>query len=117
MGVTNGTTSTPTVSISSISGNGSLGITIGAATSSDDAGNTDAGQGPSTTFTVTNVAILGIAGTGAFGNVGVDFYPITTLTVSNTGTVSATSVQESVAAPLAAPYYFRGGSYPGTGGT
>jgi len=40
------------VTISSISGSGSLGISIGAGTASDLAGNADAGAGPSATFTV-----------------------------------------------------------------
>ncbi|WP_419788738.1 MBG domain-containing protein [Mucilaginibacter sp. X4EP1] len=48
-----GTGLTRTVTISSISGTGSIGITIAAATSTDLAGNTDIGAGPSGTFTVT----------------------------------------------------------------
>ncbi len=54
--VTNGTTSAPTVVISSITGNGTLGISIGTGTASDAAGNTAAGAGPSATFTVDNTA-------------------------------------------------------------
>ncbi len=56
IGVTNGATSTPTVTLSSIAGDGTLGISIGAATSSDTAGNSDTGAGPSSTFNVDNTA-------------------------------------------------------------
>jgi len=42
-----------TVTLSGITGSGSLGISIASGTSSDLAGNTDAGAGPSATFTVT----------------------------------------------------------------
>ena len=52
--VSNGTTATPTVTISSITGDGTLGISIAPGTSSDTAGNTDAGAGPSATFIVDN---------------------------------------------------------------
>ena len=41
-----------TVTISNISGNGTLGISVGAGYASDKAGNTDAGAGPSSTVTV-----------------------------------------------------------------
>ena len=54
--VSNGSTSTPTVTISSITGDGTLGINVDADRSSDNAGNTDTGAGPSTTFTVDNTA-------------------------------------------------------------
>jgi LPXTG-site transpeptidase (sortase) family protein len=54
VGVSNGTTSTPTVTISGISGNGTLGISVAAGQASDTAGNTDAGAGPSATFNVDN---------------------------------------------------------------
>ncbi len=46
--------STRTVTISDITGDGTLGISIAAGTSSDVVGNTAAGSGPSTTFTVDN---------------------------------------------------------------
>lgn len=62
-GTTNGTvavtgtgTSTRTVTISSITGDGTLGISIQAATASDSAGNTAPAAGPSTTFSVDNTA-------------------------------------------------------------
>lgn len=45
---------TRTVTISSITGNGTLGISLAAGTSSDTAGNTAPAAGPSTTFTVEN---------------------------------------------------------------
>jgi hypothetical protein len=52
--VSNGTTTTPTVTISSITGDGTLGISIVPGTSSDTAGNTDSGAGPSAIFIVDN---------------------------------------------------------------
>ncbi|QSE96260.1 PKD domain-containing protein [Fulvivirga lutea] len=52
--ILNGTTSNPTVRLTSITGNGTLTISIDPATSSDNAGNTDAGNGPATTFNVDN---------------------------------------------------------------
>ncbi|HCC07470.1 MAG TPA: hypothetical protein DEP72_04860 [Clostridiales bacterium] len=51
--VTNGTTATPTVTISGITGDGTLGMTIVAGTSSNT-GVFDVGSGPSITFTVDN---------------------------------------------------------------
>lgn len=54
--VTNGTTNMPTVTISGITGDGTLGITIASGTATDTAGNTAAGAGPSTTFTVSSSA-------------------------------------------------------------
>ena len=61
-GTANGTVSvsgsglTRTVTISSITGNGSLGISIAAGTASDLAGNLAPAAGPSATFTVDNTA-------------------------------------------------------------
>ncbi len=54
--VTGSGTSTRTVTISSITGDGTLGISIAAGTASDNAGNTAPAAGPSTTFTVDNTA-------------------------------------------------------------
>ena len=51
-----GTGLTRTVTVSSISGNGSLGISIAAGTASDLAGNMAPAAGPSTTFIVDNTA-------------------------------------------------------------
>lgn len=51
----------------------------------------------------------------SFGAVAVGGSLDKTFNVSNSGTVSATSVAPAVA--LAAPFSFKGGSYPGTGGT
>ena len=51
-----GSGSTRTVQLSSITGDGTLGISIAAGTASDTAGNTAAAAGPSTTFTVDNTA-------------------------------------------------------------
>src|SRR5204862_7731422 len=52
-GVT-GTGTTRTVTVSSITGNGTLGISIAAGTATDTLGNTAPAAGPSTTFTVDN---------------------------------------------------------------
>ena len=51
-----GTGNTRTVTISSITGDGTLGISIAAGTASDTAGNTAPASGASTTFTVDNTA-------------------------------------------------------------
>jgi len=53
--VTNGTTSNPTITVNGITGDGTIGITISAGTSSNILGQPeDAGAGPSTTFLVDN---------------------------------------------------------------
>src|SRR5919108_2483257 len=49
-------TATRTVTLSPITGDGTLGISIAAGTASDTAGNTAASAGPSTTFAVDNTA-------------------------------------------------------------
>jgi hypothetical protein len=54
--VTGAGTSTRTVTISGVTGDGTLGISLVAATANDDAGNTAAAAGPSTTFNVDNTA-------------------------------------------------------------
>ncbi len=51
-----GTGSTRTVTLSGITGDGTLGISIASGTASDTAGNTAGAAGPSTTFTVDNTA-------------------------------------------------------------
>ncbi len=56
VGVTGSGNSTRTVTISSIIGNGTLGISIAAGTASDAAGNTALASGPSATFTVDTTA-------------------------------------------------------------
>ena len=53
-----GTGSTRTVTLSSITGVGTLGISVAAGTASDTAGNLAAAAGPSTTFTVDNSPVL-----------------------------------------------------------
>src|SRR5213078_4205667 len=53
IGVT-GTGTTRTVTLSSLTGNGTLGISIVAGTATDTAGNTAPAAGPSATFTVDN---------------------------------------------------------------
>jgi hypothetical protein len=54
--VDNGTGTIRTVTISGITGDGTLGISIAAGTASDTAGNTAPGAGPSNTFAVDNTA-------------------------------------------------------------
>ncbi len=73
-------TETRTIAIDSISGTGTLGITIAAGTGSDTIGNLDAGAGPSATFTVqpntvqTNVSTLVpvVIGDGSFTQTTID---------------------------------------------
>lgn len=54
--VTNGTTANPTVTISGITGDGTIGISIAAGVAVDAATNSSAAAGPSATFTVDNSA-------------------------------------------------------------
>jgi hypothetical protein len=54
--VTNGATSTPTVTLTNFTGNGSVTISIAASTASDVAGNTAGTAGPSASITVDNIA-------------------------------------------------------------
>jgi Bacterial Ig-like domain/Secretion system C-terminal sorting domain len=54
--VANGNTNTPTVTISSITGDGNIAINIASGTASDNAGNIADSQGPSTAFEVDNMA-------------------------------------------------------------
>ncbi len=61
--VINGTTTNPIVELSNFSGGGTLGISLLPGTSSDDAGNKDAGAGPSDTFSVIDVTIPRGSGT------------------------------------------------------
>ena len=54
--VADGGTNTPDVTISSITGTGTIGISIGAGTASDNAGNSAGSEGPSDTFDADNTA-------------------------------------------------------------
>ena len=56
VGVTNGNTVNPVVTVSNCSGNGSITISVDPDQSADAAGNTDAGAGPSAATTVDNTA-------------------------------------------------------------
>jgi hypothetical protein len=56
IGITNGATITPTVTLSDITGEGSLGVAIGPGSSADSVGNQDIGAGPSATFNVDKTA-------------------------------------------------------------
>lgn len=64
--VVNGTTSNPDVELYDCTGNGTVGISIAAGQGSDGGGNTDAGAGPSATFTVdtTYPVISGVSPVG-----------------------------------------------------
>lgn len=83
--VSDSTTDNPTVTISNITGDGTLGITIASGVSSDNAGNTDTGAGPSTTFNVDNTA-PGVAITSTESGT----TPLTAFTVTITFTESIT---------------------------
>ncbi|MBL9142692.1 MAG: tail fiber protein [Verrucomicrobiaceae bacterium] len=63
-----GSGTTRTVTISSITGAGTLGISIASGTASDTAGNTAPAAGPSTTFTVIGVPGAPTIGTATAGN-------------------------------------------------
>jgi hypothetical protein len=90
----NGTGNTRTVTISGVSGDGSLGISIAAGTASDAAGNLAGAVGPSATFVVDNTpptvpAITGITSdTGSSGNDGIT--SDTTLAISGVAEANST---------------------------
>jgi hypothetical protein len=96
-----GSGSSRTVTISGITGNGTLGISIAAGTATDTAGNAAAATGPSATFTASNVPSISIgapsAGLTAGGPVDfvVDYTAATAVTLAagdvtlnTTGTVT-----------------------------
>lgn len=60
IGVSGTGTASRTVTISNITGDGKLGISIVAGTASDTAGNTTVGAGPSVMFTIDNTATISI---------------------------------------------------------
>ena len=74
-----GTGNTRAVTISSITGNGTLGISIAAETASDQAGNTAAASSPSTTFSVDNIAptVTTSAASASFASNGPVTYTVT----------------------------------------
>ena len=88
--VTNGTTSNPTVTVSSITGDGSIGISIASSVASDTAGNSSAAAGPSTTFTVDNtvptVSSITAADTNPTNAASVDFTVTFSESVTNVDT-------------------------------
>jgi LPXTG-site transpeptidase (sortase) family protein len=91
--VTNGGTANPTVTISGITGDGTIGISIAAGIASDTAGNTSAAAGPSATFTVDNTTPIVTIGAPsvALTNTGpVDF--AVTVVGANTVTLTAADV-------------------------
>ena len=90
-----GTGLTRTVTVSSISGNGSLGISIAAGTASDLAGNMAPAAGPSTTFIVDNTApTISIASpSGSYAAGGPITYTVTYADANfNTSTLAAGNV-------------------------
>lgn len=102
--VTGSGTTTRTVTISSITGDGTLGISISAGTASDNAGNTALGAGPSGTCTVDNSPLTISIGapSGTLTNTGPITYTITyggastitladaNVTLNKTGTANGT---------------------------
>jgi len=68
VGVSGTGTSTRSVTISGITGDGTLAITLAAATASDTAGNLSAGTGPSATFKVDNTIPVVNAGSNQIKN-------------------------------------------------
>ncbi|MBI2424053.1 MAG: hypothetical protein HYV27_14580 [Candidatus Hydrogenedentes bacterium] len=88
--VIDGTTNTPTITLSAISGDGTLGISINADTASDTAGNSAPSAGPSGTFNVDNTApTISPGGPSAFYTTG---GPITfNVTYSDAATVNLTA--------------------------
>ncbi|MDH4262981.1 MAG: Ig-like domain-containing protein, partial [Spirochaetia bacterium] len=91
IGVTNGATSTPTVTLSSCTGDGTVGISLASA-SSDAAGNTDIGAGPSATFSVDNTAPTVAITYNQSGNTGPTF-------VAGPVTITATYSESVASAP------------------
>ncbi|HBV99394.1 MAG TPA: hypothetical protein DEF36_20435, partial [Desulfotomaculum sp.] len=79
--------STRTVTISGITGDGTLGISIAAATASDNAGNTALSAGPSETFTVDKTAPTG-------GSISINGGADSTNSTSVTLTLSATEASQ-----------------------
>ncbi len=77
-----GTGTTRTVTLSSITGDGTLGISIAAGTASDTAGNLAPAAGPSTTFTVDNTPPSITSTLGASGTYGT---ALTTYTITASG--------------------------------
>ena len=67
--------------------------------------------------TAVNPALIAydVATTFSFGKVAVGAVAETTATLTNNGSIGATSIADSFA--LAAPFTFKGGTYPGTGGS
>jgi len=108
-GSTNGTatvsgsgTTTRTVTISGISGTGTLGISIASGTASDTAGNTALASGASTTFTVDNTApaISSTSpATGSFINQGQGSYTLSEAVASGNITFTRTGGAADTSSP------------------
>ncbi|MDY8136800.1 beta strand repeat-containing protein [Aquimarina sp. 2201CG5-10] len=98
-------TATRTVTISSITGNGTIGISIAANTASDTAGNNAAAAGPSATFNVDNTAPTGYSAT-------IDQAPINS---TNETAVSFTFAAAVVGTTYNYTFTSNGGGTPVTG--
>jgi len=108
LAVTAPTTLTRTVTISSITGSGTLGISIAAGTASDLAGNLTLAAGPSTTFivagtttTITNAAALAATPTLVGQSYAVNF-TVTAASGTPTGSVTVSDGTDSCTGALAA---------------
>jgi hypothetical protein len=109
-----GSDSTRTVTISGITGSGTLGISIAAGTATDSAGNTAPGAGPSATFTVnTPPAITGCV-SGQAANDNSTLTPFASVTIADAD-IPAQTLALSVALDLAAKGSFTAGSLSASG--
>src|SRR5205814_6648086 len=111
-----GTGTTGTVTLSSIAGDGTLGISIAAGTATDTAGNTAPAAGPSTPFTVDNTgpAIISVSkpGNGSYkAGQNLDF----TVTFNENATVVTTGGTPSIGLTIGATA--RNASYLSGSGT
>ncbi|MCE9560597.1 MAG: FG-GAP-like repeat-containing protein [Planctomycetes bacterium] len=88
--VDTGTGRNRTVTISGVTGNGTLGISIAAGTATDTVGNVAGPAGPSTTFQVANIALFAIG--GADGSVRI-------VNANTGGTISTVRPLDTAAAP------------------
>jgi len=89
--ITGGDTTTPDVTVSGCTGNGSFTITVAAAQSADAAGNTDAGAGPSSSVSVDNTApTVAFTSTPAISSSNATSYVVSGTCSENGRTVSVT---------------------------
>ncbi|MEK6704520.1 MAG: choice-of-anchor D domain-containing protein [Bdellovibrionota bacterium] len=69
--------------------------------------------------TSSNIAVLSVEGSSTvnFGTVTPNASADQTITIKNSGYYTATEIGESSTEALSAPFLFKGGTFPGTGGT